>query len=160
MERFKAKVASKSRQRSPGNGIPGLGLQSLGLESRALLAPLRPHGGALPGMRPNVTHKGQLVSSIADLAYAAAHRPNSARRHEPRLAQRAGALLFGDTQEASGLALERVEVKPRDWNPWACGKGSKPRQHMPMGCAYAQIQEFHAVELEGVGHGAAGDGAL
>jgi len=30
---------------------------------------------------------------------------------------------------------------------------------MPMGCAYAQIQEFHAVELEGFGHGAAGSGA-
>jgi hypothetical protein len=29
-----------------------------------------------------------------------------------------------------------------------------------MGCAYAQIQEFRAVELKGVGHGAACSGAL
>jgi len=139
-------------------GIPGLGLQSLGLESRALLAPLRPHGGALPGMRPNVTHKGQLVAPIADRAHAAAHSPNSARRRQVRLAQRAGALLFGDAHEASGLALQCSEIKPRDLNPWAFRQRCKPREHMPMGCANAQIQEFHAVELESVGHGAAGRG--
>jgi len=125
-----------------------------------LLAQLRPDGGALPGMCPNVTHKGQLVAPVADRAGAAPHSPDTARCGEAGIAENSRACLLGDAHEASGLALERGEVKPRDFNPWAFRQWRKARENVPMGRTHTKVNEFHAVESKGVSHGAAGSGAL
>jgi len=111
-------------------------------------------------MCPNVTHKGQLMGPVADRAGAAPHRPDSAARHQVRLAHGAGTPLLGDPHETAGFALQCNEIKPRDFNPWAFRQWRKARENVPMGRTHTKVNEFDVVKEKGVGHGAAGSGAL